>query len=181
MYNSHTTYFVLASIFLSVFLKFPSSNSKQPVVMLCFLSARSGAEQRDGTRGGDMQSFRYTPAMCFCFEWKKYTTPKTVGDGLFKIKWNNLTSTRMILTLDSKSWVSVPHLTWKPATAGVRYLQRGRNVQLGPSGGKERFRFFTWKVPMKPPKKVNAGWRTLATKWQKIVALYHSHFFFQKE
>lgn len=41
-----------------------------------------------------------------------------------------------------------------PAIAGLRYVQRGRNVQLGPSGGKQRFRFFTWKSPMKPPKRL---------------------------
>lgn len=153
MYNSHTTYFVLASIFLSFFW---SSHLQTPSNLLwcfgCFIGeVWCGTTRRDTRQGHAVFSLHSCDVFLFWME-QNIQHQKTVVTGCLKSSEIFLTCTRMILTLDSKIWVSVPHLTWKPVSAGVRYLQRGRNVQLGPFGGKQRFRFFTWKSPMKPPK-----------------------------
>lgn len=85
IYNSHTTYFVLASIFLSFFLKFPSSNSKQPVVMLRVFYRRGLVRNNEtGHEAGTCSLFVTLLRCVFVLNGKKYTTPKTVVMGCLK-------------------------------------------------------------------------------------------------
>lgn len=114
-----------------------------------------------------------------CWMEKIYNT-KNGCDGLFK-KSSKITlpHTRMILTLDSKIEFQCP--TWHGSCYRRIALRATRaKCPAGSIGWQTAVSFFHMEVSHDTPKKVNAGWRTLATKWQKIQLHYIILIFFSR-